>query len=119
MKILVVDDAMFMRTAIKRILVSDGHDVVAEASNGKEAVSMYKEYKPDIVTLDITMPEMDGKEALKKIIEYDPKAKAIMISALGQEVYVKECVLNGARSFIVKPFNKEKVLSVIDTISNT
>ena len=105
--VLIVDDAAFMRLAIKNILNKNGFSVVADAKNGQEGVEKYIELKPDIVTMDITMPDMSGIEALKKIREYDPNAKVIMISAMGQEGMVKEAILSGAKSFIVKPYKEE------------
>lgn len=109
-KVLVVDDAMFMRAMLKDILTKGGYEVVGEASNGNEAVSMYKELQPDIVTLDITMPVMTGLDALKAIREFDPDAKCIMCSAMGQQNMVIEAIQNGAKDFIVKPFQSERVM---------
>lgn len=112
-KILIVDDATFMRTLIRSILEKNGYEVVAEASNGLEAIVKYKQLKPDIVTMDITMPEMSGIEALKQIIKIDSTAKVIMLSAMGQEVMVKEAIISGAKSFIVKPFTEINLLKAI------
>lgn len=112
-KVLIVDDAAFMRMAIRKILESNGFEVVAEAENGAVGVKKYKEHRPDIVTMDITMPEMSGIEALKAIREYDPKAKVVMVSAMGQEILVKESVINGAKSFIVKPFKEDHVVQTL------
>ena len=109
-KVLIVDDAAFMRCAIKNMLENNGFDVVGEAENGMEGIKKYKELKPDIVTMDITMPVMSGIEALKSILEYDPNAKVVMISAMGQEHFVKEAVILGAKSFIVKPFKEENII---------
>ncbi len=117
-KILVVDDAMFMRTMIKNILKdSSEYEVVAEAENGKEAVEKYQEHQPDIVTLDITMPEMDGLEALKNIIGMDKGAKVIMCSAMGQQGMVLDAIKNGAKDFIVKPFQADRVLEALGKLS--
>lgn len=113
MKVLVVDDAMFMRKMIRSMLEKDGHTVVAEASNGKEAVSLYEKHRPDLVTMDITMPEMDGLTALKHIKEIDSKAVVIMCSAMGQQSVVLEGIKNGAQDFLVKPFNEQRVLESI------
>lgn len=115
-RVLVVDDAAFMRMAIKTILDKNGFEVVGEAENGAIGVRKYMELKPDIVTMDITMPEMTGIEALKSIIKYDPGAKIIMVSAMGQEIMVKEAVMFGAKSFIVKPFKDEHVIQTLNKI---
>jgi len=106
-KVLIVDDAALMRCAIKNMLQNNGFDVVGEAEDGMEGVKKYKELMPDIVTMDITMPVMTGIEALQTILKFDPAAKVVMISAMGQESFVKEAVMNGAKSFIVKPFKEE------------
>ncbi|NLY68315.1 MAG: response regulator [Clostridiales bacterium] len=111
--VLVVDDAAFMRLAIKNVLEKHNFKVIADAKNGKEAVEKYIEHKPDIVTMDITMPDMSGIEALKKIMEIDPKAKVVMISAMGQERMVKEAVLSGAKNFIVKPYKEEHIVKTL------
>ena len=111
--ILVVDDAMFMRRVIGNILVPGGHNVIGEACNGKEAVELYKKLRPDIVTLDITMPIKTGLEALREIKEYDSKAKVLMCSAMGQQAMVIEAITGGALDFLVKPFNKDHVLEAI------
>jgi two-component system chemotaxis response regulator CheY len=115
-KVLVVDDAAFMRLAIRQILEENGYQVVAEAENGEKAIEKYTEYLPDLVTMDITMPEMTGIEALKVIKVLDPKAVVIMITALGQESMVREAIVSGAKSFIVKPFQKEQFLKTIQSI---
>jgi two-component system chemotaxis response regulator CheY len=114
MNILIVDDAMFMRTMLKNILVKQGFNVVGEAGNGREALEKYKELHPDIVTLDITMPEVDGLQAVKDIMDYDRNAKVIMCSAMGQQAMVLEAIKSGARDFIVKPFQPERVLEAIN-----
>lgn len=116
-KILVVDDAAFMRMTIKNILENNGFEIVGEAENGIQGLAKYKECKPDVVTLDITMPEMDGVEALKAILQYDPKAKVVMMSAMGQESIVREAILSGAKSFIVKPFKQEHVVETLTKIA--
>lgn len=115
-KVLIVDDAAFMRMAIKNILEKNGFEVVGEAENGSVGYKKYMELKPDVVTMDVTMPEMDGIEALKKIKANDSKAKVIMITAMGQEPMVKEAILSGAKGFIVKPFKDETVLSALNKI---
>ena len=109
-KILVVDDAVFMRMTLKDILTKGGHEVVGEASNGKEAIAKYKELTPDVVTMDITMPEMDGIQALKEIKQINAKAIVVMCSAMGQQGMVVEAIQSGAKDFIVKPFQAERIL---------
>ncbi|QQZ07939.1 response regulator [Heyndrickxia vini] len=112
-RILVVDDAAFMRMMIKDILTKNGFDVVAEAADGAQAVEKYKELKPDLVTMDITMPEMDGITALKEIKGIDPSAKIIMCSAMGQQAMVIDAIQAGAKDFIVKPFQADRVIEAI------
>lgn len=112
-KILVVDDAAFMRLSLKTMLEKNGFEVVGEANNGRNAIEMYKLLTPDIVTMDITMPDMDGIEALAEIIKFDPKANVIILSAMGQEVKIREAVLIGAKGFIVKPFKEEYLLKAL------
>lgn len=116
-RVLVVDDAAFMRMSIRMMLQRNGHEVVGEAENGAVGVRKYRECQPDVVTMDLTMPDMGGVEALKAIRQYDPKAKVIMVSAMGQECMVKEAVINGAKSFIVKPFKEEHLLQTLDKIA--
>ncbi len=113
-RVLITDDAAFMRMMIKNILVQNGHEVVGEAANGTEAVEQYAVLKPDITTMDITMPEKDGIQALKDILVSDPAARVVMCSALGQEAKVIESIRAGAKDFIVKPFQPERVLSAIE-----
>ncbi|HWR07863.1 response regulator [Sporomusa sp.] len=110
MKVLIVDDAIFMRVTLKQMLEKNGYNVVGDARNGTEGVQKYHELQPDLVTMDITMPEMDGLAALKEIRQINPKAKVLMISGMGQERHVKEAVLAGACGFILKPFNEEQVI---------
>ena len=118
-KILIVDDAAFMRMMIKDILVKNGYEVVGEAQDGVEAVEKFRELRPDLVTMDITMPEMDGITALKKIREIDPNAKVIMCSAMGQQAMVIDAIQAGAKDFIVKPFQADRVLEAVrKTIGN-
>jgi Response regulator containing CheY-like receiver domain and AraC-type DNA-binding domain len=116
-KIMIVDDATFMRITIKNMLKKSAHVVVGEAENGRLAVERYKALRPDIVTMDITMPEMNGLEALKEIIQIDPKANVIMVSAMGQEAMVREAIMTGAKGFIVKPFKEDGILSAIDRLA--
>ena len=113
-RILVVDDAAFMRKMVSDALVKGGHEVVGEAGNGVEAIARFQELKPELTTLDITMPEKDGLAALKEIIELDPSARVIMCSALGQESKVLESIKLGARDFVVKPFKPERVQEAVD-----
>ncbi len=112
-RVLIVDDAAFMRMMIKDILEKNGFEVIGEASNGIKAVEFYKKDKPDIVTMDITMPDMDGIQAVKAIKEFDPAAKVIMCSAMGQQSMVMDAIRAGARDFIVKPFQSDRVLEAI------
>lgn len=116
-KIMIVDDAAFMRLTIKNMLKKSMHEVVGEAENGKMAVERYSTLVPDIITMDITMPEMDGLAALKEILRLNPKAKVIMVSAMGQEAMVREAIVSGAKGFIVKPFKEEGILSAIDKLA--
>jgi two-component system, chemotaxis family, chemotaxis protein CheY len=113
-RVLVVDDAAFMRKMVTDALSGGGHEIVGEAGNGAEAVQRYQELRPDVMTLDITMPEKDGLTALKEIIAVDPGAKVVMCSALGQESKVLESIKLGAKDFVVKPFQADRVLSAID-----
>ncbi len=112
-KVLVVDDAAFMRMMIKDILSKNGYDVVGEAENGQVAVEKYKELRPDLVTMDITMPEMDGIAAVKEIKSIDGNAIIIMCSAMGQQSMVIDAIQAGARDFIVKPFQPDRVLEAV------
>ncbi len=116
-KVLIVDDAAFMRMLLKDIITKAGYEVVGEASNGAEAVEKYKELKPDIVTMDITMPEMNGIEATKEILKIDPNANIIMCSAMGQQMMVVEAIQAGAKDFIVKPFQQGRVVEALSKIS--
>jgi two-component system, chemotaxis family, chemotaxis protein CheY len=112
-RILVVDDAAFMRKMVTDALTEGGHEVIGEAGNGTEAVERYQTLKPDLTTLDITMPEKDGLSALKDIMALDPSAKVIMCSALGQESKVLESIKLGAKDFVVKPFQADRVLDAV------
>lgn len=111
--ILICDDAAFMRMMIKDILTKNGYNIAGEAENGAKAVEKYNELKPDLVLMDITMPEMDGIEALKKIKAGDPNAMVIMCSAMGQQAMVIESIQSGAKDFIVKPFQQDRVLEAV------
>ena len=112
-RVLVVDDAAFMRKLLSDALASGGHEVVGEAGNGAEAVDRFCELKPELTTLDITMPQKDGLAALADIMAIDPSAKVVMCSALGQEGKVLEAVKLGARDFVVKPFQPARVLEAV------
>ena len=114
--ILVCDDAAFMRMMIKDILTKNGYNVAGEAENGLKAVEKYKEVTPDLVLMDITMPEMDGIQALKEIKKIDAAAKIIMCSAMGQQAMVIESIQAGAKDFIVKPFQAERVLEAVKKV---
>ncbi len=115
-KVLVTDDAIFMRRMLTDILKAGGYDVVGEAANGKESVDQYKKTKPDIVTMDIIMPEMGGIDAVKEIVKSDKNAKILMVSAMGQQQLVVEAIQAGAKDFIVKPFESSRVLSAVERI---
>ncbi len=112
-RVLIVDDAAFMRMMIKEILSKNGYDVVGEASDGAQAIEKYQELNPDLVTMDITMPEMDGITALKEIKKINPSAKVIMCSAMGQQAMVIDAIQAGAKDFIVKPFQADRVIEAI------
>ncbi|HLR14542.1 MAG TPA: response regulator [Bacillota bacterium] len=113
-KILIVDDAAFMRMMIKDILVKNGYDVVGEAQDGAEAIEKFKELQPDLITMDITMPEKDGIAALKEIKAMDANAMIIMCSAMGQQAMVIDAIQAGAKDFIVKPFQADRVIEAIE-----
>ncbi len=117
-KILIVDDASFMRLNLRNILESQDYEVAGEATNGNEAIKLYKETEPDLVTMDITMPEKDGITAMKEILEIDSSARVLVISAMGQEAYIKKAIVAGAKHFIVKPFKKDNVVPVIEKVLN-
>ncbi|WEK54628.1 MAG: response regulator [Candidatus Cohnella colombiensis] len=115
-KVLVVDDAAFMRMMLKSIVQKGGHEVIGEAENGSVGVEMYASLKPDLVTMDITMPIMDGIQAATLIKESDPNAKIIMCSAMGQQGLIVQAIQAGAADFIVKPFQEERVLDSIKKV---
>ena len=112
-RVLIVDDAAFMRMMVKDILSKNGYEVVGEAQDGAQAVEKYKDLRPDLVTMDITMPEMDGITALREIKKIDPNAKVIMCSAMGQQAMVIDAIQAGAKDFIVKPFQADRVIEAI------
>ncbi|KKO53273.1 MULTISPECIES: response regulator [Paenibacillus] len=113
-RILIVDDAAFMRMMIRDILTKNGFEVVGEAQDGAQAIEKFKELRPDLITMDITMPEMDGIAALKEIKKTDPNAKVIMCSAMGQQAMVIDAIQAGAKDFIVKPFQSDRVIEAIN-----
>ncbi len=115
-KVMVVDDAAFMRMMLRTMLTEEGHEVVAEATNGMEAVNVYLSARPDLVTMDITMPELDGVGAVKEIRKHDPNAKIIMCSAMGQKGMVLEAITAGAKDFVVKPLQKERVIESVNKV---
>lgn len=115
-RVLIVDDTAFMRMSLKAMLERNGFQVVDEAEDGSVAVRKYRELRPDIVTMDITMPVMDGIQALKEIRKLDSNSKVVMISALGQESYVREAVMCGAKGFIVKPFKEDYVIKTLNKL---
>lgn len=112
-RILIVDDAAFMRMMIRDILTKNGYEVVGEANDGSQAIEKFKELSPDLITMDITMPEMDGIQALKEIKKIDGNAKVIMCSAMGQQAMVIDAIQAGAKDFIVKPFQADRVIEAI------
>jgi two-component system, chemotaxis family, chemotaxis protein CheY len=115
-RLMIVDDTLFMRRMLRDLLVPQGYEVVAEARNGREAVEKYQQTLPDLVIMDITMPEMDGIEAVREILKTHPKARIVMCSALGQNEPVMEALQNGAQDFVLKPFLPEKVLEVVQKV---
>ncbi|AYE33455.1 response regulator [Clostridium septicum] len=115
-RVLIVDDAAFMRMMVKDILEKNGFEIIGEACNGIEAVDIYMKEKPDVVTMDITMPDMDGIEAVKAIKKFDPNAKVVMCSAMGQQSMVMDAIKAGAKDFIVKPFQADRVLEAITKV---
>jgi two-component system chemotaxis response regulator CheY len=118
LRVLIVDDAIFMRKMISDILVENGMEVVGEADTGAKAVEKYMELRPDLVTMDIIMPEMNGIDAVRKVMEFDSKARIVMCSALGQQALVQEAITAGAKDFLIKPFNAARVVEVIAKVFN-
>ena len=112
-RILICDDAAFMRQSLKNIIKRAGFECAGEAVNGVEAVKKYSELRPDIVTMDITMPEMDGIQAVKEIFQFDNKAKILMVSAMGQQTLIMQAMQAGAKGFVIKPFLEEKVVDAL------
>lgn len=117
-RVLIVDDASFIRLALKIMLEKHGFEVVGEAENGAIGVKKYEQLQPDLITMDITMPEMTGIEALKAIKQMNPKAKVVMVSAMGQESFVKEAIINGASHFLIKPLVEDNVISTLTKVAN-
>jgi len=117
LRVMVVDDALFMRNMLKDIFVRAGYEVVAEAEDGEMALGLYQETRPDLVTMDIVMPKKSGIDALQDIIAEDPEACVVMVSALGQDSLVLDAVESGAKDFIVKPFKEDKVLEIVKRIT--
>ncbi len=115
-RVLVVDDAVVMRMMIKGILSKNGYEVVGEAQNGAEAVEKYLALSPDLVTMDMVMPEMDGISAVKQIVAHDPAAKVVMCTSMGQQALVVEAIQAGAKSFVTKPFQPPKILETIEKV---
>ncbi|SDF05067.1 response regulator [Sporomusa acidovorans] len=115
-RILICDDSAFMRMMLKKMITDLGHEVVAEAGDGKQAVQLYRQFTPDLVTMDITMPVMDGIQAVKHIHEEDPLARIIMVTAIGQRSIISDAIKAGASSFIVKPFDPEQVEETINKV---
>jgi len=118
-RVLIADDTQFMRANLKIILERNNMQVIGEAENGIKVVKMYEELKPDVVTMDITMPGMDGIEAVRQIRKDHPDAKIVMVTALGQEMFVREAVVAGAKNFIVKPFKEDKIVEILNKVVAT
>ena len=116
LRVLVVDDTDFMRMTLRNVLERNGYEVVGEAATGVEAVELYQSLKPDLVTMDITMPEMDGITAIREIMKMDPQARIIVCSALGQKNMVIEALTAGAKDYLVKPFQPERVLEALEKL---
>jgi two-component system chemotaxis response regulator CheY len=115
-RILIVDDTVFMRYNLTNIFKGIGCEVIGEASNGLEGVELYKKIKPDLVTMDITMPVMDGLQALKAIKQHDPAARVVMVSTMGQREFVLEAIKNGAAGFLIKPFHPDKIKNMMERL---
>ncbi|MCL6590081.1 MAG: response regulator [Firmicutes bacterium] len=117
-KILIVDDALFMRKMLRETLEKNGYEIIGEAENGIMGIEKYKELRPDLITMDITMPQMDGINAIKAIHDFDPQAKIVVISSMGQEYLIREAITSGAKGFIIKPFKEKTVIETISEILN-
>jgi len=118
LRVLIVDDAIFMRKMISDILVENDMEIAGEADTGAKAIERYKELRPDLVTMDIIMPEMNGIDAVRKILEHDAQARIVMCSALGQQALVQEAITAGAKDFLIKPFNAARVVEVIAKVTS-
>lgn len=118
MRLMIVDDASFMRVAIRRMIEKKDYEIVCEAEDGQQAIEKFQKYRPDIITMDITMPNLSGIEALKEIKKLSSTVKVIMVSAMGQEALIREAVMHGANSFIVKPFKEDKLLEVLESMKS-
>lgn len=118
-KILICDDSAFMRMMLRKVLEDNGHEVIGEAGDGKQAVQMYRQLTPELTTMDITMPKMDGIEAVKHIHEEDPVARIIMVTAIGQRSVIADAIKAGASDFIVKPFEPTQVVATIKKVLDT
>ena len=114
--VLICDDAIFMRTMISDILAQSGYEIVGEAETGVQAIERYKQLKPDLVTMDIVMPDLGGIEAVREIVKFDPAARILMCSAMGQQALVVEAIQAGARDFVVKPFQPSRVLEAVQRV---
>lgn len=117
--VLIVDDSAFMRRTMKNIVVNNEYDVIAEAKNGMEAIVQYKKHKPDIVTLDVVMKEMDGIDALRQLMKIDPEANVIMVTSMGQDIMVRDAIIIGAKNYILKPFNEEQVITAFEKLDES
>lgn len=115
-RILIVDDAMFMRACLRSILMKGGYQIVGEAANGVESIELYRSVKPDLVTMDLRMPEMDGLTALREIRRFDPQASIVVCSAMGQRTRIQEALDSGARDYLLKPFEPTQVIDLIDRL---
>ena len=115
-KVMLVDDATFMRLKLKAILTEFGHEVIGEAATGRIAIDQYRSLKPEVVLMDITMPDMNGLDALREIKKIDPQATIVMVSAMGSQEFVLDAIRAGARDFIVKPFENERIRKVLDSL---
>ncbi len=115
-RVLITDDTAFMRMTLKNVLEKNGFEVVAEAEDGIQAIQKYEEVQPDLVTMDITMPNMDGITAIKKIMEKDPQARIVVVSAMGQKALVIEALNSGAKDFIVKPFQPDRIVEALQKV---
>jgi len=116
--VLIADDSTFMRLMIRKILTKHGFSVIGEAKDGEEVVQQYAKLRPNLVTMDIVMPKLNGIEAVKKIVQFDPDAKIVMVTALGQEQLVIEAIKSGAKEFVIKPFNEAQVVNAVASVAN-